>query len=173
VLFAQKLWQRHREGIHNPRHDEELLAACLAEAAPLTLGCSGTITTTQVPKEGVAHDPEKEHAADISVVVNFERRTVSGLFLDRDTSGRYYQRPLPIDAVDENSVSFQGRMRDNAGTHSIEGTVDRITGKIDATVTRLSPSGSCGVGERTAIDLCAAQPYQQAHGLPRYDELLR
>jgi hypothetical protein len=38
-------------------------------------------------------------------------------------------------------------MRDNAGTHSIEGTVDRITGKTDATVTWLSPSGSLTLTE--------------------------
>jgi hypothetical protein len=120
-----------------------LLAAGPTQAAPLTLGCSGTITTTQLPKDAVASDPEKENVADISVIVNFEQRTVSGLWLDKDASGRYFQKPLPIDAVDANSVSFRGRRGDkNSIQYSIEGTVDRITAKTDATETWLWPSGS-------------------------------
>jgi hypothetical protein len=49
--------------------------------------------------------------------------------------------PLPIVAADANSVSFQGRS--NSGfQRSIEGIVDRITGKIDATEIWLYKSGS-------------------------------
>jgi len=49
-----------------------------AQAASLTLGCSGTVSTTAVPKVGVAGDPQKENIVDMSVVVDFDKRSVSG-----------------------------------------------------------------------------------------------
>ena len=102
----------------------------VAQAAPLTLGCSGTLTTTQVPKEGVANDPEKENVVDLSVVIDFEQRTVSGFL--REMSG--INTPLPITAVDANSVTFKGSNKESKSKIQsfIDGTVDRITGKIDA-----------------------------------------
>jgi hypothetical protein len=72
------------------------LTAPPAQAASLTLGCSGTVTTTHLPKNGMASDPEKESVVDMSVVVNFDERTVSGCLFDQNASGRYFKKTLPI-----------------------------------------------------------------------------
>jgi hypothetical protein len=110
--------------------------AASAQAASLTLGCSGTVTTTQVPKNGVANDPEKESIADFSVIVDFEKRAVSGFW--SDMNGLHDQ--IPITAADANSVTFQGRTKEVI-EKSISGSVDRITGKIDADETWLWRNG--------------------------------
>jgi hypothetical protein len=117
-----------------------LIAAALsasAQAASLTLGCSGTLTTTFVPKNRVANDPEKESIADFSVIVDFEKRAVSGFW--SDLNGLHDQ--IPITASDANSVTFQGRKKETI-EKSISGSVDRITGKIDADETWLWQTGS-------------------------------
>jgi hypothetical protein len=110
-----------------------------AQAASLTLGCSGTLTTTQVPKDKVASDPEKENVVDMSVVVNFDERTVSGFWTEMNG----LHNALPITAIDANGVTFKGsKGSQNNIQFSIEGTIDRITGKIDATETWLWRTGS-------------------------------
>jgi hypothetical protein len=90
----------------------------------------------------MASDPEKESVVDMSVVVNLDERTVSGLWSDRDVSGNYLHNALPIRAFDANSVCFSGRKGKKTHQSSIEGTVDRITGKIDATESWLWSNGS-------------------------------
>ena len=108
-----------------------------AQAASLTLGCSGTLTTTQVPKSGVAGDPEKEDIVDFSVVVDFDKRAVSGFWSDLNG----VRELIPITAADANGVTFKGN---KAGSiqKSIWGTVDRITGKVDADETWLWQTGT-------------------------------
>jgi hypothetical protein len=129
------------------------LVASPAQAASLTLGCSGTATTTHLPKNGMASDPEKDSVVDMSVVVNFDERTVSGFLLDEDASGRYFQKPLPIETVDANGVSFRGNSSNkNSPRSSVFGTVDRITGKIDATGDLLWSNGTLRLGT------CAVSP---------------
>src|ERR1700737_4450140 len=59
-----------------------------ALAASLTLGCSGTVTTTSFPKGGVAGDAEKESIVDWSVAVDSDERTVSA---DSDEAGHAFQ----------------------------------------------------------------------------------
>jgi hypothetical protein len=101
-----------------------LLLASPVQAASLTLGCSGTLTTMHVSQVGVASDTGKENIVDFSVVIDFDQRTVSGF----GGGG-----PLPITAVDVNSVTFAGSQKGAAVDQHIGGSVDRITGKIDAT----------------------------------------
>jgi hypothetical protein len=51
--------------------------------------------------------------------------------------------PLPITAIDANSVTFTGRRRLDGGLReNISGTIDRITGKIDAHETLLWRPGT-------------------------------
>ncbi len=109
-----------------------------AQAASLTLGCSGTVTTTEVPKNGVAGEPLKEKVADWSVVVDFDRRTVSGFWAEKNG----LHTPLPITAVDANSVTFKGVRKFVASDASIEGTVDRVTGYVHADETTLWSNNS-------------------------------
>ena len=117
-----------------------------AQARSLTLGCSGTATTTDIPKGGVESDPKKENIVDMSIVVNLDERTVSGLWFDKDASGQYVNKPLPIVAVDANSVTFRGERRDvGVSTGGIEGTVDRITGHVDARQITLYRNGSMSI----------------------------
>jgi hypothetical protein len=112
--------------------------ATSARAASLTLGCSGTLTTIDVPKDKVAGDPKKENIVDFSVVVDFDRRSVSGFW----TQMNGVHDLIPITAVDANSVKFNDSKNEPMLDKSIVGTVDRITGKIDAFETQLWRSGS-------------------------------
>jgi hypothetical protein len=107
-----------------------------ALAASLTLGCSGTLTTVHLPKNGMASEPEKENIVDKSLVINLDQRTVSGFWWDRDPSGNYIHNPIPIISIDPNGVDFRARKGDKIQDSTIEGTVDRITGKVDATEER-------------------------------------
>ena len=50
-----------------------LIVSSDAQAASLTLGCTGTVTTSNVPKEGVVPDPDKDNVSDYSVVVDLDR----------------------------------------------------------------------------------------------------
>jgi hypothetical protein len=109
-----------------------LFVASPAQAAVLTLGCFGASTLVWTPKGGDALEPQKEDLADFSVVVDFEQRTVSGFWVDFDKSRNVVQRALPITAVDANTVNFQNSEKNKAGNRSVAGTVDRITGKVDA-----------------------------------------
>jgi len=99
---------------------------CPAQAGSLILSCAGVVTGTHVPKVGIAADPEKETIVDFSVVVNLDAKTVSAeLWWDRDYE---HALPLPIYSIEVNIVRF----RDSSTNKSIQGTVDRITGKFDA-----------------------------------------
>jgi hypothetical protein len=49
-------------------------------AASLTLGCSGTLTTTDMPKDQMASDPKAENIVDFSLVIDFERKSISGFW---------------------------------------------------------------------------------------------
>ena len=106
------------------------------QAASLTLGCSGTMTTTHVSKNGTESDPEKESIKDFSVVIDSDRRTVS-----LPTGG-----PFSITASDANSVTFSGSIEPGQGfIGHIGGTVDRITGKFDATERWRTPAGDVDI----------------------------
>ncbi|HJZ77292.1 MAG TPA: hypothetical protein VKE51_36420 [Vicinamibacterales bacterium] len=97
-----------------------------AQAAPLTLGCAGSLTTTTVPRDGVAADPI-EDIVDISVIVDFDKRAVSGFWFDLNGHDL-----IQITAADANAVTFNRVRRYGSLEQSIRGTVDRSTGKIDA-----------------------------------------
>jgi hypothetical protein len=115
-----------------------LTLASPAQAASLTLGCSGAVTTREIPKDSVAADPQKESVVDMSVVVDLDQRIVSGFWAE--LSGLH--NPLPITVIDANSVTFKGQQKVGQTDAYIEGTVDRITGKVDAKETWIWRSGS-------------------------------
>lgn len=119
-----------------------LVAASPVQAAPLTLGCSGFVTTTHVPKNGTATEPEREGVVDWSIVVSLDERSVFGFWWDRDAPGRNRSAPLPIRSIDANAVNFFAQRKDGMLTKSIEGSVDRITGRVAATENVLWPNGS-------------------------------
>jgi hypothetical protein len=111
-----------------------VIAALPAQGAPLTLGCSGTMTTTSIPKNGVASDPEKENVTDFSIVVDLDRHAVSGFWTDPNPKSLFVgvQSALPITAADTNAVYFEASRKDSILSKHISGSVDRITGAISA-----------------------------------------
>lgn len=92
--------------------------ATTADAQSLTLACVGTVTSAGVS------DP-----FEASIIVDFERRTLTGLWAQLNGAHDL----IPITMIDAHSVTFHGN-RNLAGMaeESIEGSVDRITGKLDA-----------------------------------------
>jgi hypothetical protein len=123
-----------------------LLLASPVQARSLTLGCSGTLTTTHVSKSGTESDPEKESIKDFSVVIDFDQRTVS-------VSAPWMHGPFSITGSDANSVTFSGSTDLGPGfIGHIGGTIDRITGKFDATERWPSP-GDVDITSITSWDL--------------------
>jgi hypothetical protein len=96
------------------------------------------LTTVEVPKDKVADEPKTENIVDFSVVVDLDRQGVSGFW--RHRSG--VQELIPITAADANSVQFKDSKNEPLLNKSIIGTVDRITGKIDAFETQLWGGGT-------------------------------
>ena len=94
------------------------------------------MTATIVPKDGVAADPIKD-IVDISVIVDFDKRAVSGFWIDANGLPEL----IPITATNANSVTFEGG-RKGSIQRSISGTIDRVTGKVDAEETVLWRTGS-------------------------------
>ena len=88
-----------------------LLFVAPAQAASLTLGCSGTLTTMQVPKDGVAPEPEKENVSDYSVVVDLDRRAVFAFWFENRNERllNNVHSALPITKVDV--TAFISRLR--------------------------------------------------------------
>jgi hypothetical protein len=105
------------------------LISAQAQAAPLTLGCSGIVTSRQISKHGIPGEPEKKDVMGMSIVVDFDQRTLAGFWTEEDG----VHNALPITEFDANSVSFHGtKGNKDSILFFIDGTVDRITGKVDA-----------------------------------------
>ena len=121
-----------------------VVGASPAEAASLTLACAGTLATTNVPKGGVAPDPEKENVSDFSVVVDLDRRVVFGFWFDtpKRTITDAVHTALPITQADPNGVYFEAHRKEKAIDEGIHGSVDRITGAVSAMDIKLYPSGN-------------------------------
>jgi hypothetical protein len=111
------------------------IAISSVQAATLTLACSGTITSYHVNNNApIPNNPEKETTVDKSVVVNLDERTVSGFLSDRLNTGYNVNIPIPIKAIDTNSVQFnEAKLYEDRSFRTIGGTIDRITGQIEAT----------------------------------------
>jgi hypothetical protein len=116
----------------------------VAQAAFLTLGCTGTVTTSNVPKEGVVPDPDKDNVSDYSVVIDLDRHAVFGFWFETPTTGMTAaQTALPI--TEANAIGiyyFVARRKQSAIGESIYGSVDRITGAVSAMENKLYPSGN-------------------------------
>jgi hypothetical protein len=121
-----------------------VIAASSVQAASLTLGCTGTMTTTNVPKDGVAPDPERENVSDFSIVVDLDRRAVFGFWFDTPKRGLSdaVHTALPITQADPNGVYFEANRKESSIDESIHGSVDRITGAVSAMEIKLYSSGN-------------------------------
>ena len=109
------------------------MVTCLsmtAEAADetLPLACQGTVTETMMEEE------KKPEPISMGIIVNFTNSTVQG-FGNPDPNEDF---PIKITGVNEVTISFQGKRPDNpkaATDRRIEGTIDRVTGDVNATDT--------------------------------------
>jgi hypothetical protein len=119
-----------------------LIATSSAEADSLSLVCSGTIKRIAVGKEGAVEDSEKDSVEDFSILLDFDQRTVSGFWAE--LTG--LPNPIPIIGADANSVVFKGSKKVLATDANIFGTVDRITGRVEATETWLYSNSHKVVG---------------------------
>ena len=112
-----------------------------AYATAFTLGCSGLIKRTEDPKGSVAGDEKKENVEDMSLIIDLDRRTVSGFWSQGNIGGP--QTLVPIISTDSNGVTFEARRgEEGAVLQTIRGTVDRITGKVDALETSISKNNT-------------------------------
>ena len=120
-----------------------LIVSSDAQAASLTLECTGTVTTSNVPKEGVVPDPDKDNVPDYSVVVDVDRAAVFGFWFETPTTGMAAaQTALPITDADAIGIFyFVARRNQSAIAESIYGSVDLITGVVSAMENKLYPSG--------------------------------
>ena len=109
------------------------MVTCLsltAEAADetLPLACQGTVTETMMEEE------KKPEPISMGIIVNFTNSTVQG-FGNPDPNEDF---PIQITEVNAATISFQGKRPESpkAGIdRRIEGTIDRVTGDVNATDT--------------------------------------
>jgi hypothetical protein len=120
-----------------------LIVSSGAQAASLTLGCTGTVTTSNVPKDGVVPDPDKDNVSDYSVVVDLDRHAVFGFWFETPPAGMAAaQTALPITEANANGIYFVARRKQSTIGESIYGSVDPITGAVSAMENKLYPSGN-------------------------------
>ena len=84
-----------------------LIVSSDAQAAFLSLGCTGTVTTSNVSKDGVVPDPDKDNVSDYSVVVDLDRHAVFGFWFETPTTGMTAaQTALPITPAIATGIYF-------------------------------------------------------------------
>jgi hypothetical protein len=82
--------------------------------------------------ETTMEEEKKSEPISMGIIVNFTNRTVQG-FGNPDPRGEDF--PVKITGVNEVTISFEGTRPDgpNAVTNRrIDGTIDRVTGAVDA-----------------------------------------
>jgi hypothetical protein len=109
-----------------------LLIATAWAAEPtgtLTLACRGEKIWWGAPNT----DPVKEQVS-MGIIVNFAAWTVNGL-------GGDWRGAIPIHTITETAITFFAERQDVPVEASIIGTIDRITGDVDAGITASGSSG--------------------------------
>jgi hypothetical protein len=106
-----------------------VIAVSPAQTAPLTLGCLGSVTTSIIPKDSVAPEPQKDFVSEHSLVVDLDRRIVFGFWFENSGISLV---ALPIIQTDANSVYFEASKEDRLVEKHIIGRVDRVTGAVYA-----------------------------------------
>jgi hypothetical protein len=100
-----------------------LVLATAAQAQPnsLTLACKGTTTFG-------SGEEAKPEPISMGIIVNFTTRTVQGF----GTPG-WDDYPVRITAANDVTVVFKGSSEILTSLASINGTIDRVTGDVEAT----------------------------------------
>ncbi|MGC2075440.1 MAG: hypothetical protein WA728_05285 [Xanthobacteraceae bacterium] len=96
------------------------------EPKVITLSCDGTLTPTYGANKPEVPQPLQK----ASVIVNLDEQTVF-----------FFGYVIPIDDVDEASINFGGRQIVDYGfSVAIRGSIDRVTGRMDATTVLSDPT---------------------------------
>ena len=66
----------------------------------------------------------------MGLIVNFTAGTVEGFFIDDSITWGY--TPVKIASINEVTVTIGGSAKNHAVNNSMEGTIDRVTGDVDA-----------------------------------------
>jgi hypothetical protein len=96
------------------------LSGAQAAETRLTLACQGTAT--------LAAENAKPESVSMGIVVDFTNQTIQGF----GTPGHPSDFPLKITGMNEVTISFGGSSRVLAADWSINGTIDRVTGDVEA-----------------------------------------
>lgn len=116
-----------------------ILALCTAGTSAwaeiLTLECAGTTKIMAVPETGTPYLGDVPY---LKVVVDLDAKTVSGFW-----GGANGPVAMPITAIQDQVLTFNHHMSVGISEeNSIEGTVDRATGKTVATYTHRTGVGT-------------------------------
>jgi hypothetical protein len=99
------------------------LSTAQAADTTLTLACQGTATVTTMDA--------KPEPISMGIIVNFTNRTVHGF--GYPGFGGLMDFPVKITGMDEVTVVFGGSDSKSAIEKSISGSIDRVTGDVEAT----------------------------------------
>jgi hypothetical protein len=107
-----------------------MVAGSTAHAADttLTLACEGTKTET-------FYGRSERRNVSLSIIINFAARTVTGF--------REEERlvELTIDDISETTISFAGSNSAAMVSYNMNGTIDRVTGTVEAGLTSFPEEG--------------------------------
>ena len=92
-----------------------------AADATLMLACQGTVTTPTMPET-------KPESVSMGIIVNFTARTVQGF-----GSPGLMDYPVKITGANDVTVVFRGSGTFGISEMSLNGSIDRITGDVEAT----------------------------------------
>jgi hypothetical protein len=99
------------------------LVTAQAADATLTLACKGTVTR--------GAQPDKPEPVSMGIIVNFTARTVQGFGYPGFAGLMDF--PVKITAWNEVTVAFEGSDSHAVIENSINGSIDRVTGDVEAT----------------------------------------
>src|SRR5262249_58603816 len=99
-----------------------LSTAQAAEPETLTLACQGTAAFSST---------DKVLPISTGIIINLTKRTLEGL-------EGLWSIPVEITSVNEVTITFYGSNRDESGEQSISGSIDRVTGLLEAAFSRLN-----------------------------------
>src|SRR5262249_43439061 len=95
------------------------MTALAQQPATLTLACKGTATWGATP--------DKKEPISMGLIVNFTSRTVQGFGYPG-----LIDYTVKITAANDVTVAFEGDQKLSSSTSSIGGTIDRVTGDVEA-----------------------------------------
>jgi hypothetical protein len=118
-----------------------VVATAQAQQATLTLACKGTTTDSW--------DPHTKQPISMGIIVNFTERTVQGF----GHPGGLLDFPVMITGANDVTVTFSGHHQVGS-LDSISGSIDRVTGDVEATFKMSDPKAGTTISRTTYALQC-------------------